>query len=161
MDTRRKSISDSFAALAILALTAVFSGGCASLRAVRGGTDPLTAAERLNLGVTYEQEGELALALREYRRAERGSLKNVALTYQGNVLAAMGDLPEAERLYRAALKNDPDHPEALNNLAWLLADGHGSLDEAETLIRHALSLDPSPREPYEETLRKLQEKRAE
>ncbi|MCC5845756.1 MAG: tetratricopeptide repeat protein [Verrucomicrobia bacterium] len=161
MDTCRKSIFNSFAALAILALTAVFSGGCASLRAARGGTDPLTAAERLNLGVTYEQEGELKLALREYRRAERGSMKSAALTYQGNIFAAAGDTPEAERLYRAALKNDPDYPGALNNLAWLLADGNGSLDEAEALIRRALSLEPLPREPYEDTLRSIQAKRAE
>ncbi|MCC5846859.1 MAG: tetratricopeptide repeat protein [Verrucomicrobia bacterium] len=149
----------SFTNIATALLLLVFlSGGCASLQEIRRGRDPLTPVERLNLGVTYEQEGKLDLALREYQRAERGSMKSNALAYQGNVYVSMEEFQKAERHYRAALKENPDNLAALNNLAHLLAMQKGALQEAEALIRHALSLDPRPREPFEDTLRVIQEK---
>jgi tetratricopeptide (TPR) repeat protein len=158
METRRKSISRSFAALALMAF---LTNGCASLQAIRRGTDPLTPVERLNLGFTYEQEGKLDLALREYQRAESGTMKSNALTYQGNVHVALGDPRKAKRCYRDALKENPDHLAALNNLAYLLVQENESLDEAEKHIRQALSLDPLPREPYEDTLRMVLEAASE
>jgi len=158
METRRKPISRAFAPLALIML---LFGGCASLQAMRRGSDPLTPVERLNLGVAYEQSGQPDLALREYRRAERGSMKSNALAYQGNVLVTLGDFRQAERSYRAALKINPNHLMALNNLACLLVQENGSPEEAETLIRHALSLHPEPPGPYEDSLRLVLEKRAE
>lgn len=129
--------------------------GCVSLR----GTDPLSPQERLNLGVSYEHAGKLDLALREYQRGEVGSMKGIARAYQGNIYLARNAYPQAIERYRAALEVDPDNLVALNNLAWTLAmEGH-SLDEAEALIQQALSLDPQPRDPYENTLRKISEVR--
>lgn len=119
--------------------------------------DPLSPVERLNLGVTYEREGKLDLAMREFKRAERGSMKSTALAYQGNVHVALEQVPEAVSRYRAALKANPDNLGALNNLAWLLARDGKDRREAERLIRHALELDPQPREPYENTLKEILE----
>lgn len=87
--------------------------------------------ERLNLGVAYERQGLLDLALREYKRAEHGPMKATALTYQGNVLSSLSLIPEATSRYCAALKVNPDHLEALNNLAWLLARDARTQEEAE------------------------------
>jgi len=125
--------------------------GCASLRGVQF-SDPLSPEEHLNLGVAYEHDGKPDLALREYIRAQTGSTKSMALTYQGNIHASTNNIPEAERKYRAALKVNPENPMALNNLAWLLAQEGRSLDEAEMFIRRALEQDPEPLEAYIDTL---------
>ncbi len=52
-----------------------------------------------------------------------------------------GQMAEAEALYRAALELQPDHVEALGNLAAICAQT-GRFDEAETLCRRALALRP-------------------
>jgi len=159
MDTCRKSISRHHARGLAIALTALIGlSGCASWQRLRA-PDPLAPSERLNLGVSYERDGELDLALREYERAATGATKSLALTYQGNIHATRHDVAMAEQKYRAALKVDPDNAMALNNLAWLLAQEGCDLDEAETLIRHALDLDPDPREPFENTLQTILESR--
>ncbi len=132
--------------------------GCATWRSLRA-TDPLTPSERLNLGVSYERDGELELALREYERAAMGATGSMALTYQGNIHVTRNEVSLAEQKYRAALKVDPDNVVALNNLAWLLAQEGESLDEAELLIRRALEQNPEPRAPYENTLRTILESR--
>lgn len=139
-------------------LVLVCLNGCATWGG-RFANSPLSPSESLNLGVSYERDGELDLALREYERAATGKTKSRALTYQGNVYAARNEVRIAARKYRAALKVDPDNIMALNNLAWLLVQNDGSLDEAESLIRHALEQDPEPREPYENTLKTIRESR--
>ncbi|MSO69191.1 MAG: tetratricopeptide repeat protein [Alphaproteobacteria bacterium] len=54
---------------------------------------------------------------------------------------ASGQMAEAEALYRAALELQPDHVEALGNLAAICAQT-GRVDEAETQCRRALALRP-------------------
>ncbi len=159
MDTRGKSILGHHAyAIAVALILLVGLNGCATWRGLRA-TDPLSPSERLNLGVSYERDGKLDLALREYERAATGSTKSMALTYQGNIYATRNSPSMAERKYRAALNVDPDNVVALNNLAWLLAQEGRSLAEAEALIRRALALDPEPRDPYESTLKTILESR--
>jgi len=161
METCRKSIPRHHArspAIALTLIVLICLNGCATWRGLRA-TDPLSPSERLNLGVSYERDGELDLALREYERAATGTTESMALTYQGNIHATRKDVPMADRKYRAALKVDPENVVALNNLAWLLVQEGGALDEAESLIRHALEQDPEPREPYEHTLKTILESR--
>lgn len=159
MGTRRKSLSRHHACRIAGALI-ILAGlnGCATWRTLRP-SDPLTPDEHLNLGVSYERDGELDLALREYERAATGPSKSLALTYQGNIHSTRNNRPLAERKFRAALKLEPDNVAALNNLAWLLVQDGRSLDEAEVLIRHALELNPEPRAAYENTLKTLLESR--
>ncbi len=148
MEPNRKPTTAAYALILITGLFGLLSSGCVT----RSAPDPLSPAERLNLGVTYEQSGRLELALREYKRAERGDLRGTALAYQGNIHTTLGDLQRAESVYRAALRINPDELTALNNLAWLLAGNHQNLEEAEQLILHALSLNPEPDEPFRNTL---------
>ena len=54
-----------------------------------------------------------------YADAYRGY--GFALAQMGAALAAGGKLEEAVQQYRGALRLQPDLPEVLNNLAWLLA----------------------------------------
>lgn len=134
-----------------------FAGtGCAHRR----GQDPLTPEERLELGLTYEKIGQTELALESYERVPNGPLSARAWTYHGNTLVQAGQTLKAEQSYRRALEHDPDFPEALNNLAWLLADekrnGSEALEALE-LIQRALRQDPVPLEAYQNTLNRIQE----
>lgn len=84
-------------------------------------TDPLTAQERNDLGVSYELMGEAELALKEYELAA-GEDRNwdQPLINHGNVHAGLENWKQAEQSYRGALKRNPANPEAMNNLAYVL-----------------------------------------
>ena len=59
---------------------------------------------------------------------------------RADTAAAGGRAAEAEHLYRAALAVEPNHAEALHDLALLCANT-GRLDEAEALLRRTLAAD--------------------
>jgi Flp pilus assembly protein TadD len=83
--------------------------------------DPLDARQHNDLGVSYQQRGEIDLALREYERAaEMADEWARPLINRGNVLAARGDLRQAGKSFLLALRREPDNAEAMNNLAWVL-----------------------------------------
>src|SRR5256885_2093057 len=70
--------------------------------------DPLTPAEHVTLGVTYEAEGRAELAAREYHAAleqEHGYVP--AFVGLGNLAFARGAQEEAEAYYRQALAVSP------------------------------------------------------
>ena len=102
--------------------------------------DPLTAPEHNYLGVAYESAGQSELAARQYRRALDLDPRLVrARVNLGNLEAAAGRWPRAERCYRRALRDSTDDADALNNLAVALVRQRKSLDEAEALARRAIA----------------------
>jgi tetratricopeptide (TPR) repeat protein len=102
--------------------------------------DALTAAEHNDLGVAYERQGNFDLAGREYRRAlRRDSRFTRARVNLGNLSAARGRWPEAERTYRRALADSPADADALNNLAIALLRQRRRLEEAEALALRAVT----------------------
>jgi tetratricopeptide (TPR) repeat protein len=115
--------------------------------------DPLSPEEHLNLGVAYENQGELEDALKEYKEASRKL--PVAYLYMGNVYFRKNDYDEAERHYKKAIKKDPTNADAYNNLAWLYYTEMIRLDEAERLVLKAQELNPSKKEIYLDTLEKI------
>ena len=58
------------------------------------------------------------------------------LTYQ------KGDAGRAEQAYRAVLERDSEHAEALNNLAWVLAEKPAGCEEALSYAQRAVALQP-------------------
>jgi len=90
--------------------------------------DPLDARQHNDLGVVYEQRGEFELADREYRRAaELDEGWSRPLLNLGNVAARQADWRTAISYYRQALSRHADDAEAMNNLAWALAqDGRAA-----------------------------------
>jgi type IV pilus assembly protein PilF len=88
------------------------------------------AEARVQMGVTYLEQRNLPMAMRELTRADELDPGNpevemmLGLTYQ-----ARGDLAKAEEYLRSALYRKPDYGEAHNNLGIVLAK-QKRLDEA-------------------------------
>jgi len=80
------------------------------------------AEARVQMGVTYLEQGNLPMAMRELTRADELDPDNaevqmmLGLTYQ-----ARGDLAKAEEYLRRAIDRKPDYGDAHNNLGVLLA----------------------------------------
>ncbi len=117
--------------------------------------DPLSPEEHLNLGVTYEQQGDFDNAIKEYNLAAK-KLPG-ALLYLGNVYFQKKEWKKAEDYYRLAVEKEPDNADAHNNLAWLYYTRREKLDEAETLALKALRLNPGKGDIYRDTLEKIRE----
>ncbi|MCM0755580.1 tetratricopeptide repeat protein [Desulfovibrio aminophilus] len=142
--------------LAFLLLTA-FLAGC-SLPQVTIHEDPLSPAEHLTLGLAALQRGDPARAADE---CEDAGDEPGALTCRADALYLQGDKDRAEKIYRKALKRNPDDATALNNLAWLLFEADRNLDEAEKLAARAVSLAPKERAAdYADTLNRIRTLRA-
>jgi tetratricopeptide (TPR) repeat protein len=119
--------------------------------------DPLTPEEHLNLGVTYERKGEFDDAIREYQVAARKL--PIAFLYLGNAYFLKKDWDQAEIYFKKAIEKDGKNAAAYNNLAWLYLQKGQNLEQAEALAEKALELDPSKSSIYEDTLKKIREKR--
>lgn len=115
--------------------------------------DPLSPEEHLNLGVTYEKQGELENALKEYKVASKKL--PLAYLYMGNVYFQKKEYEDAEFYYKRAIKKNPENADAYNNLAWLFYTKREQLDEAEKLALKAIELNSSKRETYVDTLEKI------
>ncbi len=144
--------------------------GCSSYRMViqgvdldrlvesrRGPADPegekQEAVFHNDLGVFLEQDGDLDGALEQYRIA-RTRDPGLVLAYinAGNVRVKLNDLGKARQLYRESLKLEPENPQALNNLAWVLLMENRDPAEAIALLQRALAADPEHRYLYLDSL---------
>ncbi len=115
-------------------LLLLLAGGCSRVPRVIVLSDPLTAAEHVELGVAYERKGELDLARREYESALRkdGKLYRARVNL-GNVFLAKKEYGKARKEYLRALELRPGDAEATNNLSWAaVLSGEGI---AEALAR--------------------------
>ncbi len=132
-------------------LLSVLLGGlqaCSSLPRVVVLHDPLTPAEHVTLGLTYEAQRRTELAVREYHAALEQEPRYVpAFVGLGNLAFDRGALEEAEAYYHQALAVAPQDPGANNNLAMLYLAQSANLTEAERLARQALA-QGGPLRPY-------------
>jgi tetratricopeptide (TPR) repeat protein len=115
--------------------------------------DPLSPEEHLNLGVTYEKNGELDNALKEYQVASKKL--PVAYLYMGNIYFQKDEFDEAESCYKKAIKKEPENANTYNNLAWLYFIEKKNLGEAERLVLKAIELNPAKKNIYQDTLDKI------
>ncbi|MDR2368328.1 MAG: hypothetical protein LBF58_09515 [Deltaproteobacteria bacterium] len=129
------SARTNWARLVALALAGLFWAGCSWLPKVHLISDPLSKEEHLGLALTYEKDGELEIAEREYRAA-----LPLAMAYLGlaNVIYQRGEVGEALAFYRRAWQLGKI-PAAANNLAWVLLLEGGSLAEALEMAGQAVS----------------------
>lgn len=117
--------------------------------------DPLTPQEHLNLGVTYEKQGDFENAIKQYKLAAPKIPQGYL--FLGNVYFQQGDLDQAEEFYRQVMEEEPENADALNNLAWLYYTKRENLDEAEKLALRAMELNPAKKKIYLDTLEKIRE----
>jgi Tfp pilus assembly protein PilF len=137
----------------VLALAALILATSCGLPRIVVLNDPLSPEEHLNLGVAYENKGELDLAISEYKVASKA--QPLGYLYLGNAYFRKGEMGKAEKYYRKALKEMPDNADAHNNLAWLYYTKRENLDEAESHALRAMELDPSKGDVYADTLDKI------
>ena len=138
----------------VVIVAALLLGAC-SLPRIIVLHDPLTPEEHLNLGVSYEKNGEYEAALREYDTASKKL--PIAYLHMGNIYFQQGNVDEAEKSYTRAIGKTGD-PRAYNNLAWLYFTKDNRLDEAESHARKAVELAPDDAD-FRDTLNKIVEKR--
>ena len=143
----------------ILPLILIIShGGCAmpKIPQVIVIDDPLTAEQHNDLGVAYEEKGDFALAGKEYEKAIKKN-RDWVIPYLnlGHLYYRQDKLDQAERALRDGLRVKGDHPDLLNNLAWVLME-KGQLQEAKTLIDKAIAIED--KEEYQDTRREIIER---
>jgi Tfp pilus assembly protein PilF len=142
--------------LALALALALAAAGC-SIPRLAVEDDPLTAEEHINLGASYEHNGETDLAIGEYDHARRMGA-DIAYLYLGNAYVGKNDLDRAAENYQKAVKRLPDNPDALNNLAWLYLQRRERLDEAEAMAAKACALAPD-NDNYADTLETIRRAR--
>ena len=118
--------------------------------------DPLTAEQHNDLGVAYEEKGDLGLAEKEFEKALKKNREWVIPYLNlGHLYYRQNRLDQAERALREGLRVKGDHPELLNNLAWVLME-KGQLEQARALIDKAIAIED--KEEYQDTRREIIER---
>jgi Tfp pilus assembly protein PilF len=123
--------------------------------------DPLTAEQHNDLGVAYEEKGDFDLAGKEYEKALK---KNgdwvIPYLNLGHLYYRQDKLDEAERVLRKGLRVKGDHPDLMNNLAWVLME-KGQFEDAKALINKAIALEDKEeyRDTRQEILNRMEEKK--
>jgi Flp pilus assembly protein TadD len=124
-----------------------FDTAIARYQKVLESLDPDSASAgdlQLRLGETYRRKGDFDSAIRSLARANDLLPGNpVIVGTLALALDSSGNRADAQRAYRAAIDLDANNAIAMNNLAFLLAEGGTDLDEALRLARRAMELTSS------------------
>jgi Flp pilus assembly protein TadD len=142
----------------ILALIILIVAGCAmpKIPQIIVIDDPLTAEQHNDLGVAYEEKGNFDLAGKEYEKAiKKNRAWVIPYLNLGHLYYRQDKLDQAERALREGLRVKGDHPDLLNNLAWVLME-KGQLKDARALIDKAIAMED--KEEYQDTRREIIER---
>ncbi|MEW6719319.1 MAG: tetratricopeptide repeat protein [Thermodesulfobacteriota bacterium] len=106
--------------LPALCAAAILLAACAGGKAAARKSE---ADARMRMGVTYLQQGNLPMAMRELMRASELDPDNAEIDMMlGLAYRARGDGKNAEKHLREAVDKRPDYGDAHNNLGIVLAD---------------------------------------
>ncbi len=107
--------------------------------------DPRAPEPYMSLGVLQAQAGDLAAARATFARGQSQATPSPQLLYNSGLVAAWsGDPVPAIDLFKAALELAPQHLEARENLAGMLAS-MGRF--AESSVQYRLALEQNPADP--------------
>jgi putative PEP-CTERM system TPR-repeat lipoprotein len=105
--------------------------------------DSKNVTVRVQLGRLLETQGENAGAMAAYREALHVAPRSIAALFaEASLLDRTGRKKEATTKYRAILQRNEAFVPALNNLAYLYADGYGDRGEALRLATSAFQKAP-------------------
>lgn len=100
--------------------------------------EPNLAAVLFRLGETYRRKGDLNVAIDTFQRASQAAPNDPApLLQMGLLMDGTGRREQAKPVYEQILKLEPDHPIALNNLAFIKAEEGVDLDQAMSMAQRA------------------------
>ena len=99
---------------------------------------PRSADVWIRLGETQRRTGDIVSAAASFTKAKDLAPNNVVPFIELALMAeSAGHKDQARPLYEQILKIQPDHPIALNNLAYMLAESGTDLDQALTMAQRA------------------------
>ncbi len=129
-------------------LSSVYESGNDLVRAideVKNGirVDAGSAEAYIRLGSLYERKKDSAAAMKAFEDALKKNPDSATAYFaKGALLEKMGQKKEACQIYRLALEKSENYLPALNNLAYLYADGYGTPQEALRLALVAYKQEP-------------------
>ena len=100
--------------------------------------DPRSADLLFRLAETYRRKGDLNVAIDTFRKSSQAAPNDTASLLQlGLLMDGTGKREQAKPIYEQILRIQPDHPVALNNLAFIKAEEGVDLDQALTMAQRA------------------------
>jgi type IV pilus assembly protein PilF len=125
-----------------MCLLAAILAGCAGPSADR----KKEADARMRMGITYLQQRNLPMAMRELAKASELDPENPEVEMAlGLAYKARGDLPKAEEHLRRAIDRKPEYADARNNLGIVLAERKawdGAIREFEAAAANVMYTTP-------------------
>lgn len=107
-----------------------------------------TSQMHFNLGLTYEKQGNLAMAEREYQKAlEDNPQSATTLNNLGFVQFRLGKLEEAQAQFERSIHSEPQFAEAYNNLG-LIMEARQDFSSAEAYYKRAINIEPELYQGY-------------
>jgi tetratricopeptide (TPR) repeat protein len=101
-------------------------------------SDPKSSDLLLRLAETQRRKGDVNAAIDTFRLASQAAPADPRPLLQlGLLMDGTGRRDQAKPIYEQILKIQPDHPVALNNLAFIKAEEGQDLDEALTMAQRA------------------------
>jgi tetratricopeptide (TPR) repeat protein len=106
--------------------------------------DPRSADLLFRMAETQRRKGDLNQAIDTFRRASQAAPSDTnSLLQLGLLMDGTGKREQAKPIDEQILKIQPDHPVALNNLAFIKAEEGVDLDQALTMAQRALQKLPN------------------
>ena len=106
--------------------------------------EPKDGSLLFRLAETYRRKGDLNAATDKFRLASQAAPNNPQPLLQlALILDGTGRSDQAQPIYEQILKIQPDHPVALNNLAYIKAEKGIDLEEALGMARRAQQKEPN------------------
>jgi Flp pilus assembly protein TadD len=100
--------------------------------------DPRSKDLLWQLGETQRRKGDINAAIDTFRRCSQSSPSDTScLTELGMIYEGTGKQDQAKPIWEQILRIQPDHPLALNNLAYAKAQDGVDLDQALTMSQKA------------------------
>lgn len=106
--------------------------------------DPKASAVLFKLGETYRRKGDINQSMDTFRKASQAAPNDAAPLIQlALMLDGVDKHDQAKQLWEQVLRIQPDHPIALNNLAYIKAEEGTDLDGALSMARRAYQALPN------------------